>query len=109
MPKYVVKIDVEYEVEQDSEQDAIDYISEHIEDDVKNSMEVFEDIPDPDVETSVYEKGNKKFPTITLFWNENHSGGFTFGLTKAKLILQHYRAIKQFVADNDKTDNSEVQ
>lgn len=27
---------------------------------------------------------------------------FSFGLNKAKLILEHYEEIKQFVKDNDK-------
>ncbi|HOW27421.1 MAG TPA: hypothetical protein PK876_02820 [Elusimicrobiota bacterium] len=38
--------------------------------------------------------------TITLKQSEDDAYGFTFGLTKAKLILDHIDAIKAFYEDN---------
>ncbi len=45
-------------------------------------------------------KGNK---VITLKQNEADRYGFTFGLTKARLVLEHIDIIKKFVEDNPKT------
>ncbi|HRY28674.1 MAG TPA: hypothetical protein P5079_01405 [Elusimicrobiota bacterium] len=42
-------------------------------------------------------KGN---PTITLKQSEEDAYGFTFGLTKAKLILDHFEDIKRFYEQN---------
>jgi hypothetical protein len=33
---------------------------------------------------------------------QNDRYPFTFGMGKARLIIQHFEAIKKFVADNDK-------
>lgn len=44
-------------------------------------------------------KGNA---VITLKRSEDDKYGFTFGLTKAKLLLEHIDDIKKFVEDNDK-------
>jgi hypothetical protein len=37
---------------------------------------------------------------ITLKQSENDNYGFTFGLTKAKLILDHFDDIKKFYEEN---------
>jgi hypothetical protein len=42
-------------------------------------------------------KGN---PVITLKQSEEDPFGFTFGLTKAKLILDHLEDIKKFYEEN---------
>ncbi len=42
-------------------------------------------------------KGNK---VIVLKRDENDKYPFSFGVAKAKLILQHIEDIKKFVADN---------
>ena len=44
-------------------------------------------------------KGNK---TITVFINNNPKYPFSFGLSKAKAILEYIEEIKQFVKENDK-------
>ncbi len=44
-------------------------------------------------------KGN---PLLVLKRNEGEKFPFSFGLTKAKLILEHIEDIKKFVAENDK-------
>lgn len=41
-------------------------------------------------------------PTITIFINNNESYKFSFGLGKARAILQYIEDIKKFVEDNDK-------
>ncbi len=51
------------------------------------------EIPD-DVTTGSY-KGS---PTITL--PNGTQFGFSFGVGKAKLIIEHFEAIKKFVEDN---------
>jgi len=50
------------------------------------------------VEESEY-KGN---PVIVLKNNEDDRYPFTFGLKKAKLVLEHIEDIKKFVEKNDK-------
>jgi len=42
-------------------------------------------------------KGNV---VLTLKRTEDDQYGFTFGLSKAKLILEHYEDIKRFVEEN---------
>jgi hypothetical protein len=42
-------------------------------------------------------KGN---PVITLKQGEDDSYGFTFGLTKAKLVLDHLEDIRKFYEEN---------
>jgi hypothetical protein len=42
-------------------------------------------------------KGNV---TITLKQNEEDRYGFTFGLTKAKLVIDHFEDIKKFYEEN---------
>ncbi len=44
-------------------------------------------------------KGNA---VITLKRSEDDKYGFTFGVSKAKLVLEHFEDIKQFVAAHDK-------
>lgn len=44
-------------------------------------------------------KGNA---VITLKRNEEDKYGFTFGVTKAKLLLEHIDDIKKFVEEHDK-------
>lgn len=44
-------------------------------------------------------KGN---PVLTLKNNEEDRYPFTFGVKKAKLMLDHIEDIKKFVAKNDK-------
>lgn len=39
-------------------------------------------------------------PVIKLKKDDNDEYGFTFGLTKAKLILENLEEIKQFVEEN---------
>jgi hypothetical protein len=42
-------------------------------------------------------KGNK---VITLKQSEDDNFGFTFGLTKAKLIIDHFEDIRKFYESN---------
>lgn len=42
-------------------------------------------------------KGN---PVITLKQNEDDPYGFTFGLTKAKLVLEHIEDVRKFYEEN---------
>ncbi len=41
-------------------------------------------------------------PTIVLKRNEEEKYPFSFGMAKAKMILENIEEIKKFVADNDK-------
>ena len=50
------------------------------------------------VERSEY-KGN---PLLILKRDENDKYPFSFGITKAKLILESFAEIKKFVEENDK-------
>ena len=43
-------------------------------------------------------KGNK---TITLGRDENDRYPFTFGVKKAKMVLEHIEEIKKFVEENE--------
>ena len=52
------------------------------------------------VTISVFEKDGKKFPTIALRHAKDDKFAFTFGLGKARLIVEHIDSIKQFVLDN---------
>ena len=47
-----------------------------------------------------FEKEGRTFPTIELKTGGNQKFGFTFGLTKARLILENFDEIRQFVEDN---------
>ena len=47
-----------------------------------------------------FEKDGRTYPTIELKNGETQKFGFTFGLTKARLILENYDEIRQFVEDN---------
>ena len=40
-------------------------------------------------------------PIIVLKRNENDRYPFTFGVSKAKLIVENVEAIKKFIAEND--------
>jgi hypothetical protein len=42
-------------------------------------------------------------PTLVLKRSEDEKFPFTFGLSKAKMILDHLEDIKKFVEENDKT------
>ncbi|MCU0641340.1 MAG: hypothetical protein MUC35_04550 [Candidatus Margulisbacteria bacterium] len=41
-------------------------------------------------------------PTLVLKRGEDEKYPFSFGLMKAKMILEHLEDIKKFVAENDK-------
>ncbi len=47
-----------------------------------------------------FEKEGKTYPTIELKNGKTGKFGFTFGLTKARMILENYEDIRQFVQDN---------
>ena len=47
-----------------------------------------------------FEKEGKTYPTIELKNGQSGKFGFTFGLSKARLILENYEDIRQFVQDN---------
>jgi hypothetical protein len=49
-------------------------------------------------------KGN---PVITLKRSEEDNYGFTFGLSKAKLILEHLEDIKRFIEEHQKSGEGE--
>ncbi len=52
----------------------------------------------------------KGHPTISLLKDETDMRPFTFGMGKARLILENLEAIKQFVESNDKgSSNSETE
>ena len=42
-------------------------------------------------------------PMLVLKRNEEEKFPFSFGLTKARMILDHIEEIKKFVAENDKS------
>ena len=44
----------------------------------------------------------KNNPVITLKENESDQYGFTFGIKKAKLILEYIEEIQAFVDENEK-------
>ncbi|MGC8479552.1 MAG: hypothetical protein ACP5M9_02695 [Candidatus Micrarchaeia archaeon] len=44
----------------------------------------------------------KGHPILSLLKDENDARPFTFGLTKAKLIIDNIDAIKEFVENNSK-------
>ena len=50
-----------------------------------------------------FEKDGKTYQTITLF-NEGERYGFTFGVSKAKLVLANIEDIKAFVNKNEKKE-----
>ena len=47
-----------------------------------------------------FEKDGKTFPTIELKKGEAKKYGFTFGVSKARMILENFDEIRQFVEDN---------
>jgi hypothetical protein len=52
----------------------------------------------------------KGHPTISLLKDETDMRPFTFGMGKARLILENIEAIKKFVENNDKgSSNSETE
>ena len=52
---------------------------------------------------SSFQKDGKTFPTIQLKDGDKSKFGITFGLTKARLILEHFDEIRQFAEDNVET------
>ena len=52
------------------------------------------------IKVSQFEKDGKTFPTIELKNGSSGKFGFTFGLGKARMILENYDDIRQFVEDN---------
>ncbi len=50
---------------------------------------------------SAFEKDGKKYPTIGLKTDSGSKFNFTFGINKAKLILDNLHDIKKFVQEND--------
>lgn len=53
------------------------------------------------VRVSLFEKDGKTFPTIELVGKRESKFGFTFGVSKAKLILENVNDIRNFVEEND--------
>ena len=49
---------------------------------------------------STFEKDGKNFPTIELKTGEHSKFGFRFGVGKARMILENFDEIRQFVEDN---------
>lgn len=49
----------------------------------------------------------KDNPVIVLFVNEDEKYPFSFGLAKARLILNNIEEIKKFVSDNEKNNNKQ--
>lgn len=47
-----------------------------------------------------FEKEGKNYPCIELKNRDDGKFGFTFGLSKARLILENYEDIRDFVRDN---------
>lgn len=47
----------------------------------------------------------KGSPVITIFTNDNENFKFTFGLGKAKAIINYLDEIKEFIKQNDKSEN----
>ena len=47
----------------------------------------------------------KGSPVITIFINDNENFKFTFGLGKAKAIINYLDEIKEFIKQNDKSEN----
>lgn len=47
-----------------------------------------------------FEKDGKKYPTLTLKDIPEQKYGFTFGVSKAKMILSHVSDIEKFVTEN---------
>ena len=47
----------------------------------------------------------KGSPVITIFINDNENYKFTFGLGKAKAIISYLDDIKEFIKQNDKSEN----
>ena len=47
-----------------------------------------------------FQNGGKTYTTIELKNGASGKFGFTFGLSKARLILENYEDIRQFVQDN---------
>lgn len=50
---------------------------------------------------SAFEKDGKKYPTIGLKTDTASKFNFTFGINKAKLILDNIDDIQKFVEQND--------
>ena len=46
----------------------------------------------------------KGSPTITIFVSNNENFKFTFGLGKAKAIVEYLDDIKKFIEENDKKE-----
>lgn len=52
------------------------------------------------VTVTTFEKDGKSYPTIALKADAEAKFGFTFGISKAKLIVENIDAIRKFVIDN---------
>lgn len=55
---------------------------------------------------SAFEKEGKKFPTIGLKSDEGSKYSFTFGMKKAKLILDNIDDIQKFVEENKEEETA---
>ena len=55
------------------------------------------------VKVGSFQKDGKAFPTIELR-NGTEKFGFTFGLSKARLIVENFDEIRQFVEDNTSSE-----
>ena len=51
--------------------------------------------------TGSFQKDGKDFPTIELKNGAGKGFGFTFGLSKARLIMENLEDIRRFVKDNE--------
>ena len=57
------------------------------------------------VKIGLFQKDGKDFPTIELKNGAGKGFGFTFGLGKARLILENIEDIQRFVEDNQSVGN----
>ena len=56
-----------------------------------------------------FEKDGRKYPTIELKNGKSGKFGFCFGLSKARLILENYEDIRQFVMDNAEPESGSAE
>jgi hypothetical protein len=56
------------------------------------------------VKIGSFARDGKEFPTIELKNGNESKFGFTFGVSKARLILDHVDEIRKFVEDSENTE-----
>ena len=59
------------------------------------------------VKVGAFEKNGKIYPTIELKEGDGDAFGFTFGMSKAKLVLRHVEEIRQFVREHERPQSAE--